>query len=299
MENLPLLACSLLGMQLTSPIIVGSGPLTDSLGRIKKYFRLVAGAVIGKTIYFVNDDDVIEKIHVSDVGMFNSNTYSKKSVTELIDILEALVKDKLNVIPSIHASSPALLGSLASQIKKVDCKAIELGVACPNDGSQQKMSSKLIFEYTYAVKKVLDIPIIVKLAATDNYLDHILAALKGGAAAISLSDTIPAIAFDVNERKYIFNEPAGYSGPAIKPIVLHAIYQARKMGVRCPIIGIGGIQSATDVLEYLHVGANAVQIYTALMLKPPNLIATINEDLKQWCLQQKETINNLPHSSSR
>lgn len=292
-----LLNCSLLDTNLDGPIIVGSGPLTDSAGRIKKYIRYGAGAIVGKTIYFGPDDDVVEKVYVDNNGTYNSTRYSKKTITEWLTILSALRKEKINVIPSLHAFTPELMGKLAQQVETTQCQMVELGIACPNDGSQQKISAKKIHAYTFAARQHLSAKLIVKLAASGDYLNHIQAALDAGADAISLSDTIPATIFDTKQRKFIFKGPAGYSGQAIKPIVLHAIYQARQAGFDCPIIGIGGVQSAEDVLEYLHVGANAVQIYTALMHNTPNLITSINKKLVEWCAQNNEKLASISHKN--
>lgn len=291
MSDLNILQCELLNFKFNSPIMVGSGPLTDSLGRIKKYFRFGAGAVIGKTIYLGDEVELVEKVHTTNVGLFNSTTYSKKTVEQWIGIITELSKLGLPMIPSLHAQTPQLMGSLIEMLNPYLAKMVELGISCPNDGSQQKGSAQLIYDYTSQAKRATKAPIIVKLGVAGDYLDCISAAIDAGASAISISDTLPAIAFDVHERKYIFNGPAGLSGPAIKPIVLHAIYQIRKAGITCPIIGIGGIQSADDVLEYLHVGANAVQIYTSLMYQSPDLITKINQDLISWCVKHNEKIS--------
>ncbi len=293
MQEAMLLKTNLLNATLSSPVLVGSGPLTDSLNRIRKFSHLGAGAVVAKTIYSGKSTGVLEKIHVSETGLFNSTTYSTKSLTNWLHTLEELNRQKLKVILSIHAENPKLLGELAYSINKVGCMALELGIACPNDGSQQEINPKLISEYVAEVKKVTAIPIIVKLAAVGNYIEQTYAAIEAGMDALSLSDTIPSVVFDSRTRQYVFDGPVGYSGPAIKPIVLHAIYQIRKLGIKCPIIGIGGIQSAEDVLEYIHVGANAVQVYTALMLKPKELLLEINQKLIEWCLQNNTRMSEI------
>lgn len=295
MQKNQLIKCHLLGYELSSPIIVGSGPLTDSYGRIDKFFTHGAGTVVSKTIYNYTGIGVKEeeKIHVEKFGLFNSTTYSTKSIGTWINILSEFKNRDIKLIPSIHADSPNNLGVLAANIAEVSPYAVELGIACPNDGSQQKFTTRLIYEFTRNVRDNYQKSIVVKLAATDNYIDYTKAALDAGADAISISDTIPSIVYDVDQRKLVFKEPAGYSGIAIKPIVLHAIYQLRKFGIKSPIIGIGGIQTVNDILEYLHVGANAVQIYTALMFSKPNLISQLNKELIIWCDSNKLSIDEL------
>src|ERR671937_2397509 len=150
--------------------------------------------------------------------------------------------------------------------------AIELNISCPNikeGGIQFGCSLTGTFDVVSAVRKVTRLPVIPKL--TPNVTDvasFARAAEEGGADAVSLVNTFLAMVIDVETRRpKLSNIVGGLSGPAIRPIAVRMVYECRE-AVRLPIIGMGGISSATDVLEFMIAGANAVQIGTANFVDP-------------------------------
>ena len=165
----------------------------------------------------------------------------------------------------------------------LDCVAgVELNVSCPNvkDGLTFGTHPGRLRELTAAVKRVLPRkPLIVKLSP--NVEDITLtarAAIEGGADMLSLINTFTAMAVDIHrKRPRLANVTGGLSGPAIKPIALHMVsrvYRAVAKNAGVPIIGMGGVQSWQDALEFLLAGASAVGIGTALFVDPaaPNKI---------------------------
>jgi dihydroorotate dehydrogenase len=171
--------------------------------------------------------------------------------------------------------------------------ALELGLSCPNDPTQQGVDLRFISQYTAAVRKVVDVAFSVKLPAAGDVVNNVKAALNEGADAISLSDALPSILVDVERRSIAFGGPVAYSGPAIKPIVLHSIYEIRQAGIKVPIIGIGGVSGVTDVLEYLQLGADAVQVYTVLMTRGVEFIKELVDDLYCWCDKRETSVEEL------
>ena len=150
--------------------------------------------------------------------------------------------------------------------------AIELNISCPNikeGGIQFGCSLTGTFEVVSAVKKATHLPVIPKL--TPNVTDvssFARAAEDAGADAISLVNTFLAMAIDVETRRpMLTNIVGGLSGPAIRPIAVRMVYECRR-AVKLPIIGMGGIASANDVLEFLIAGATAVQVGTANFVDP-------------------------------
>jgi dihydroorotate dehydrogenase (fumarate)/dihydroorotate dehydrogenase (NAD+) catalytic subunit len=222
-------------------------------------------------------------------GAFNSTRYSHRHIDAWQSDVQQLSEEGLPVICSIFADSPAALSRLAEGLADAGCRAFELGPACPTDGSQQGLDAKTVRRLTEAVRKTTSLPLAVKLNAVGSLRDLVSAALDGGAAAISLSDALPAIVVNSRKRKLAFDGPVGYSGPAIKPIVLHAIYELRCQGVTCPIIGIGGVTEATDVIEYLQAGATAIQVYTAIM-RGFSTITEMVQGLTEWCETEETTV---------
>lgn len=273
----------MLGMRLANPVLVASGPLSESLAQIQRALAAGAGGVVTKTIYAGEKEAFKERIVRSAAGAFNSTTYSRLGLEEWLLILSTLAEKAAPVVASIYARQPEQLGRLAKQVVDAGAPALELGLSCPVDESQKAADWRLVGSFTRAVRKTVDVPFSVKLTAGGGLPENVKAAVGQGADAISLSDAVPALVVDIEHRSLPLGHGVGYSGPAIKPIVLHAIYELRQAGFTCPIIGIGGIESAADVVEYLQVGASAVQLYTALMTRKMPLLRSITADLSVWC----------------
>jgi len=150
--------------------------------------------------------------------------------------------------------------------------AIELNISCPNikaGGIQFGCSLTGTYDVVNAVRKVTHLPVIPKL--TPNVTDvasFARAAEEAGADAISLVNTFLAMAIDVETRRpKLSNVLGGLSGPAIRPIAVRMVFECRQ-AVKLPIIGMGGIATVEDVLEFLIAGANAVQVGTANFVDP-------------------------------
>jgi dihydroorotate dehydrogenase (NAD+) catalytic subunit len=164
--------------------------------------------------------------------------------------------------------------------------AVELNVSCPNvaKGLDFGVDPGLLEKLTERCRRVLHGPMIVKL--TPNVADITAparAAERGGADAVSLVNTFVGLAVDWRKRLPVLGSPTGtggLSGPAIKPLALHAVRQAAS-AVRIPVIGIGGIRSADDVMEFVVAGATAVQVGTQNFVDPA-AAATIVARLEEW-----------------
>ena len=253
-----------LGLQLENPVLVGSGLLTDQARNIRRLLDGGAGAVVTKTIHPSPPRDLDERILRLPTGMLNSTTYSKRTVEEWLGHLRSFAADDLPVIASVHADSPGELASLAARIEETGCRALELGISCLNEEDGLEDTPERVFEYTSKVREATSLPIAVKLAIGESLHSRALAAIEAGASALSISDTIPGAAIAASSRELELGGVFGYSGPGIKPLVLAAIFGLRRRGITVPMLGIGGIATPADVRDYLAVGCEAVQVYTAL-----------------------------------
>jgi dihydroorotate dehydrogenase (NAD+) catalytic subunit len=164
--------------------------------------------------------------------------------------------------------------------------AIELNISCPNikeGGIQFGCSLHGTHDVVAAVRKVTTLPIMPKL--TPNVTDvasFARAAEEAGADAVSLVNTFLAMAIDVETRKpMLTNVMGGLSGPAIRPIAVRMVYECHQ-AVRIPIVGMGGIASAADVIEFMLAGAAAVQIGTA-NFADPFIWSRVLADLDAYC----------------
>ena len=167
--------------------------------------------------------------------------------------------------------------------------AYELNVSCPNTtqgGLQFGSDPRSMDEVVSTVKRVAQRPVIVKLSPNVTSIAQMAyVAQEAGADAISLINTFVAMAIDAETRKpRIANVTAGLSGPAIKPIALRMVYDAAH-AVKIPVIGIGGISTASDVVEFMLAGATAVEIGTASYWDPCATEKIVDE-LHEWCAER-------------
>lgn len=170
--------------------------------------------------------------------------------------------------------------------------AYELNVSCPNTahgGIVFGTAPRMLEDVVVTAKRAALRPLIVKLSPNVTSIAQMAqVAEAGGADAISLVNTFVAMAIDVETRTpRISNVTAGLSGPAIKPIAVRMVYEAAR-AVKIPVIGMGGISTAADVLEFMLAGASAVEVGTASYWDP---CATehIVDELERWCLEHRIT----------
>ncbi|PYV74552.1 MAG: dihydroorotate dehydrogenase [Acidobacteria bacterium] len=168
--------------------------------------------------------------------------------------------------------------------------AYELNVSCPNTqhgGIQFGSDPRLLDELVTSARRFSQRPLIVKLSpnvTSIGQMAHI--AQEAGADAVSLVNTFVAMAIDIKTRTpRIANVSAGLSGPAIKPIAVRMVYEASK-SVQIPVIGMGGISTAADVIEFMLAGATAVQVGTASYWDP-RATEKIAAELGRWCAENE------------
>jgi len=224
-------------------------------------------------------------------GMLNAIGLANIGIKEFLDKkLPWLKKLETHTIVNIYGHSIDEYGELANCLKGVDgISAIEVNISCPNVdkgglvfGKDPEISARV----TETVVKNTDKPVIVKL--TPNVTDITVLATaveEAGASGLSLINTLTGMAIDIETRKpRLANISGGLSGPAIKPVALHMVYQVAKT-VNIPVIGIGGIMDSQDALEFLIAGASAVQIGTANFVNPKATIDVIN-GIKSYCIEK-------------
>jgi dihydroorotate dehydrogenase (NAD+) catalytic subunit len=164
--------------------------------------------------------------------------------------------------------------------------AYELNVSCPNTkcgGIAFGSDPRMLFEVVQSVKKIATRPLVVKLSPNVTSISEMArAAEEAGADALSLVNTFVAMAIDAETRKpRIANITAGLSGPAIKPIAVRMVYEAAR-AVGIPIIGLGGIVTPEDAIEFMLAGATAVQVGTA-SYADPRATERLAKGLVSWC----------------
>ncbi len=167
--------------------------------------------------------------------------------------------------------------------------ALELNVSCPNlkaGGAQFGTDCRLLAEVVAACRRATRLPLITKLSPNVvSIVPYAKAAEEAGSDALSIMNSYPAMAIDVRTRRpRLANITGGLTGPCIKPIALKLVWDAAQ-AVRIPIIGMGGIQSAEDAIEFLLAGASAVAVGTANFYEPQTALQVI-EGLRQFMQEQ-------------
>lgn len=180
------------------------------------------------------------------------------------------------------------------KLNDTNVDAVELNISCPNvksGGIAFGVKSSVAYDIVSRVRKICKKPLMVKLSPNaENIPDMAVACESAGADAISLINTIQAMAIDIKNRKAVFeNVYAGLSGPCVKPIALRMVHEAAKM-VNIPICGLGGIMNAIDVIEFIMAGATLVQIGTVNFIKPDIAVDILN-DLEEF--MDNENIKSL------
>ncbi len=212
--------------------------------------------------------------------------------------LAAFVKEKLPFLQSLD--TPIILNiygqnideyaKLAERIDDLEGVAgIELNISCPNvkaGGIAFGTDPKMAFQVTKLVREKTRLPLIVKLSPNVTDVGTIARSVEeAGADAVSLINTITSMAVDVETRRpKLANKVGGLSGPAIKPIALRMVWETVQ-AVALPVIGIGGIMDASDALEFLIVGAQAVQVGTANFVNPRATVE-IAEGLENYLVKK-------------
>lgn len=262
-------------LELKNPVMTASG--TFGYGTEYADFMDInrLGAIIVKgTTLNPRQGNPYPRMAETPSGMLNAVGLQNKGVDYFVDHIYPVVsKFQTNVIVNVSGSSIEDYAQCASIINTLDdIPAIELNISCPNvkqGGMAFGVKPESAAQVVSAVRKAYDKTLIVKLSPNVTDITEIARAVEGaGADSVSLINTMLGMAIDAERRKPILSTvTGGMSGPAVKPVALRMVWQVAK-AVKIPVIGLGGICSATDAIEFLLAGASAIQIGTANFIDP-------------------------------
>lgn len=261
-------------LKLKNPIMTASG--TYGFGREFEEFMDISklGGIMVKGLTLkTRKGNKAPRIAETPGGMLNSVGLENPGVEYFVkEELPYLKKKGVTVIANISGNTIEEYCKMAEIINDTDCDAVEMNISCPNvkeGGVAFGTDSDVVYKITKEVRKKLDKPFIVKLSPNVTNIKEIaVSAEKGGADCISLINTLLGMAIDINTRRPILrNNVGGLSGPAIKPVALRMVWQVSQV-VNIPIIGMGGIMTAEDIIEFLLAGASAVSVGTANFVDP-------------------------------
>src|SRR5262247_2012013 len=262
-------------LTLKNPLIAASGCFGYGVEYADVIDLSTLGAIAVKGLFLTErEGHPAPRIVETPAGMLNAIGLQgigvRRFVDEKLPELRALRATVIVNVCGTTLEEYVEVSRILSDAEGVD--AIELNISCPNikqGGIQFGCSLSGTFDVVSAVRKVTRLPVIPKL--TPNVTDvasFARAAEEGGADAVSLVNTFLAMVIDVETRRpKISNIVGGLSGPAIRPIAVRMVYECRQT-VKIPILGMGGIAEARDVVEFMIAGANAVQVGTANFVDP-------------------------------
>ena len=262
-------------LELKNPVMTASG--TFGYGTEYADFMDISrlGAIIVKgTTLNHREGNPYPRMAETPSGMLNAVGLQNKGVDYFVDhIYPEVCKINTNIIVNVSGSCIDDYVQTASIINTLDgIPAIELNISCPNvkqGGMAFGVNPESAAQVVSAVRKAYDKTLIVKLSPNVTDITEIARAVEdAGADSVSLINTMLGMAIDAEKRCPILSTiTGGLSGPAVKPVALRMVWQTAK-AVKIPVIGLGGICSATDAIEFLLAGASAIQIGTANFIDP-------------------------------
>lgn len=280
------------GLTLQNPVTVASG----TFGYGVEYSQLVdlnqLGAVVVKGIRLepVRGNPTPRTVEVTS-GLINAIGLQGPGVDGFIRSYWPFLRQLK--VPAIINIWGVTVEEYAEVARRLDALggvgALELNVSCPNikeGGAQFGTDLRLLSQVVAACRKVTRLPLITKLSPNVvSIVPYAQAAEAAGSDALSIMNSYPAMAIDVETRRpALANVTGGLTGPCIKPIALKLVWEAAK-AVKIPIIGMGGIQSAADAIEFIMAGATAVAVGTANFYEPQTPLQVI-AGLRQFMLQE-------------
>jgi len=289
------LSVEVAGIKMKNPVLAASG----TFGYGTEYLPLVPpglfGAVITKTVTLLpRAGNAPPRVYETPGGMLNSIGLANVGIERfLAEKLPELLKNHPVVIVNIAGNTMEEYVELAAMLKgQPGISGIELNISCPNVkqggvafGSDPVQAAKL----TALVKKAIDRPLMVKLSPNVSDIAAVARAVEqAGAGALSLINTLYGMAVDIDKQRPVLgNVTGGLSGPAVKPVALYNVFKAAR-AVKIPVIGLGGIMTADDAVEFMLAGAAAVQIGTASFVNPC-AVKEITSGLRDYCLKKGYT----------
>lgn len=268
------LAVEIAGVKMKNPVTTASGTFGSGLEYNEFVDVSKLGAVTTKGVANVPwPGNPTPRIAETYGGMLNAIGLQNPGIDVFIERdIPFLKEHNATIIVNVCGKSMEDYVEVVERLADQPVDLLEINVSCPNvkeGGIAFGQDPKALYEITKAVKAAARQPIMMKLSPNvTNIVDMAKAAEAGGSDALSLINTLTGMKIDINKRKILLaNQTGGMSGPAIKPVAVRMVYQVAK-AVNLPIVGMGGIATAEDALEFLMAGATAVAVGTANFRNP-------------------------------
>lgn len=286
-----MLKVNICGVEFKNPVMTASGTFGfgEEYGEFYDISKL--GGVCSKGLT-LNKREGNYGIRIKETtgGMLNSVGLQNPGVDEFIEEeLPKMKKHSTNIIANVGGGTVGEYLEIIQKLNDTDIHMLELNISCPNvkhGGMALGIKSEVAYEAVKRVKEICKKPLMVKLSPNaENIVEMAKSCEEAGADALSLVNTFQGMSIDYKKRKAVFdNTYAGFSGPAIKPIALRMVHQVSK-ACSVPIVGLGGITTWEDAIEFIMAGATGIQVGTANFMNPMAAIDII-EGIEQFLIRE-------------
>ena len=273
---------------LKNPVMTASGTFGYGL-EFQDFIPLdgLGGIIVKGTTLKAREGNDYPRMAETAQGMLNCVGLQNKGVDYFCEHIYPQIKDiDTHMIVNVSGSSPEDYAECAARIDELEAiPAIELNISCPNvrDGGMAfGVTCSGASSVVKAVRERYHKTLIVKLSPNVTDITEIARAVEAeGADAVSLINTLMGMAIDIERRKPVLSiKTGGLSGPAVKPVALRMVWQVAR-AVKIPVVGLGGISTARDAIEFLMAGASAIEIGTANFLDPAVTIK-VRDGINDW-----------------
>lgn len=277
------------GLRLKNPVLTASGTFGYGL-EYADFIDLsrLGGFIVKGTTLEHREGNPYPRMAETPSGMLNAVGLQNKGVDYFIDNIYPRICDcDTEVIVNVSGKSVPDYVAVAEKLAPLtDIHAIELNISCPNvkqGGMAFGTTTQGAEEVVSAVRRAWPRHLMVKLSPNvTSITDIALAAEAAGADSLSLINTLLGMAIDIEKRRPLLSTvTGGLSGPAVKPVAVRMVWQVAK-AVKVPVVGLGGICSAADAIEFIMAGATAVQVGTANFIDPTVTVKII-DGMAHWC----------------
>lgn len=290
---------NLAGVELKNPVMVASGTFGSGIEYSEFVDLSKLGAVVTKGVANVPwPGNPTPRIAETYGGMINAIGLQNPGIDVFCKRdIPFLKQYDTKIIVNVCGKSESDYIEVVERLADEPVDMLEINISCPNvkeGGIAFGQNAANIEHITKAIKKVAKQPVIMKLSPNVTDITEMArAAEAGGADVLSLINTITGMKIDINRQTFaVANKTGGLSGPAVKPVAVRMVYQVAN-AVKVPIIGMGGIASAEDALEFILAGATAVSVGTANFHNPRTTLEVIDGIEKYMAAKGVEDINDL------
>lgn len=274
-----------LGLKMKTPVMVAAGPWSKDGKAIRRALEAGAGAVITESIISDIRPDMRPNMAYDGSGVQNIHLYSDIQIEGWEREMEIAKRGDGIVIASVSGHTPSELAYLASKMEKFGADGIEVSVSNPMGENLEVIASnpQVVSEITKEVVSNVKIPVMVKLSQNTTNISQVAKAVKqaGGWGVSAINSIRCILGVDTETCRPTLATYGGYSGPPIRPLGLASVATLAQ-SVDLPVCGIGGVETYRHVLEYIMLGASAVQVGSALLVHGSERITEIVAGLEQW-----------------